>query len=152
MLNGAPLTLKSLNYPTPRLTVIASVDDGERLRAALRRLKANGVVLLYVNAPPPVLLRIADEEGLLIVEGARPGQSHEMANEELRALVLRDRAHPSILGWNLPDGDATLAAALRALDATRFLLVGTGAARTLWPPNQNAPISGSLPPGLLPTL
>jgi beta-galactosidase len=150
-LNGTPLTLKSLDYPTTRPTVIASVDDEGRLRAALRHLKENGVVLLHVNAPPPALLRLADEEGLLIVEGARTGQSRERAGEELRALVLRDRAHPSILGWNLFDADTVTTTALRALDPTRFLLVGTGTNRTLWPPNQNAPVSGSLPSGLLPT-
>ena len=133
--------------------MIASVDDEGHLRAALRRLKENGVVLLYVNAPPPVLLRLADEEGLLIVEGARPGHSREMANEELRALVLRDRSHPSILGWSLPDtdtsdGDCPPGPSTRPASS----LWETGADRTLWPPNQNVPVMGSLPSGLLPAL
>ena len=151
-LNNAPVTLKSLTFPTTRPTVIASVDDEGRLRAALHRLKENGVTLLYVNAPPPVLLRLADEEGLLIMEGSRTGQNNDASLEELRGLVKRDRAHPSVLGWNLGNLDTEAANAIRTLDATRFLLVGTGTAAKLWPPNQNAPAVEALPINLLPAL
>ena len=153
-LNGAPLQSKSkwkaLAAPVGRPTVIASVEDEGRLRTALHRLKENGVTLLYVYAPAPVMLRLADEEGLLIVEGARTGQSPEAAAEELRALILRDRAHPSILAWNLGDADTNTATTIRALDATRFLMVGSGIATKLWPPNGNAPVAEPLPAGLLP--
>ena len=151
-LNNAPIAFKSLTYPAPLPPVIAGVDDEERLRTALRGLKTKGITLLYVNAPPPVLLRLADEEGLCVVEGARTGQTDAAANEELRGLVTRDRAHACILGWNVRSGDADTLNALRLLDATRFLLAGTGASAKLWPPNQNAPTAEPLPVGLVPTL
>ena len=150
-LNGAPLTLKSLDYPTTRPTVVASVDDEGRLRAALRHLKESGVILLHVNAPPPTLLRLADEEGLLIIEGARTGQSREKTAEELRDLVLRDRAHPSILGWSLPDGDTATTTALRASDPTRFLLSRNRSQQNTLAPKPEQSASGSLPSGLIPT-
>ncbi len=157
-LNNAPLPLKavSLNEPLPR--VIASADDEQRLRLILRGLKekaeasATGktVPLLYVYAPPPVLLRLADEEGVLIIEGALPNQPESSANEELRGLVLRDRAHACVVGWRLSNADADAANAIRTLDTTRFLIATTGVDAKLWPPNQNTPASEAVPAGLLP--
>ena len=148
-LNGNPVTLKSLAPAPTRPPVIATVDDAAKLRALLRRLKTNGVTVLYTYAPPPALLQIADEEGLLIIEGARTGQTAQAANDELHALIARDRAHPCILAWNLADANDDALATCRALDPTRFLLAGTGAASKLWPPNHNEP-APALPPGLLP--
>lgn len=158
LLNNARMPLKavSLNEPLPR--VIANADDEQRLRMILRALKEKAeasaagktVPLLYVYAPPPVLLRLADEEGILIIESAMPNQPDSSANEELRGLVLRDRAHVCILGWHLPGADAEAANAIRTLDATRFLIAATGADARLWPPNQSTPVSEAVPAGLLP--
>lgn len=148
-LNGSPVTLKSLAPAPSRPPVVATVDDAARLRASLRRLKANGVTVLYTYAPPPALLQFADEEGLLIVEGARTGQTAQAASEELHALIVRDRAHPCILAWNLADANDDTLATYRALDPTRFLLTGTGAAAKLWPLNHSEPVA-ALPSGLIP--
>ncbi len=148
-LNGSPVTLKSLAPAPSRPPVVATVDDAAKLRASLHRLKANGVTVLYTQAPPPALLQLADEEGLLVIEGARTGQTAQAAGDELRALIVRDRAHPCLLAWNLPDANPDTLAALRTLDPTRFLLAGAGAAAQLWPPNRAEPVP-TLPPGLLP--
>ena len=148
-LNGSPIILKSLVPALSRPPVIVGADDREKLRASLHRLKAGGVTVLYTQAPPPALLQAADEEGLLIVEGARTGQTAQSASDEIRALIVRDRAHPCIFAWNLADADSDTIAAVRTLDPNRFMLIGMGATAQLWPPNQNQPVA-TMPTGLLP--
>jgi beta-galactosidase/beta-glucuronidase len=148
-LNGAPLTLVSAAPKPERPIVIATTDDTTRARELLHGLKTKGVTVVYLDAPPPALLRLADEEGMLIVEGAA-ARRNPRAMEELRALILRDRAHPSILAWNVGDDAAPAAAEFRQLDPTRFLLVGPAASSRLWLPNQNETTAIAPPPGLLP--
>lgn len=152
-LNGASLQIKALPATTTTLTVVATMEDKTRLRNLLHDVMDRGVNVLYVNAPPPMMLRLADELGLLVIEGARPGQSPAATATELQELVRRDRAHPCILAWNLPIADPArsteIIATLRTLDPTRFLLAGAGPSTKLWAPNENDPTAGALPVGLL---
>lgn len=149
--NGEAVRLTTV-APLPALpVVIATTDDVVRARESLRRLKDRGVTLVYLQAPPPTLLRLADEEGLLVVESARPGQLPKAAADEMRDLIRRDRFHPCLLAWNLGDADAATAQSTRQLDPTRFLLVGpTAAAAKLWLPGQTETTSVIPPPGFLP--
>jgi beta-galactosidase len=151
-LNGEALTLNAI-APNPDLpVVIATTEDVDRARDSLRRIKQAGVDVVHLNAPPPRLLQLADEEGLLVVEGARPTLASQAAGEEMRALVLRDRAHPCLLAWNLGAADSDAAKSIRRLDPTRFLLVGPSSSPQLWLPGQMTSSPEAPPPGLLPKI
>lgn len=149
-LNGEPLTLTAIAPGATLPIVISSSDDTIRARELLRRIKEKGVNVVHLEAPPPALLQIADEEGLLVVVSARSGRPLPDMQDELRALVLRDRAHPSVLAWNLGETDAAFAQEIRRDDPTRFLLVGSPTHFQIWPPNQNRASDAALPAGLLP--
>ena len=144
-LNGAALPLKSAPYSAAALEPLANPDAQSRLRAAFAQFRASGVNLLYVEAPDPILLRLADETGMLLIEGPRSNQPPVVSFEESRGLMVRDRAHPSILGWKLGDRDRAGMLLCRDLDPTRFLLVGAGATGRIIPPNQDAPINMPFP-------
>jgi hypothetical protein len=147
-LNGLPFTPVAIAPSLPLPVVIATTDDVQRARELLKRLKSGGVNIVYLEAPPPGLLNLADEEGLLVVVSARSHQAADARANELRELILRDRAHPSILAWSLGESDDKILSSLRSLDPTRFLLADPDADPKLWPPN--AAESFRPPPGLLP--
>lgn len=150
MLNGLPFALKSVEPKFALPVVVATTEDEDRARASFRRLKAAGVTLLYLDAPHPELLNIADEVGMLVVESARLGQTPQAAFVELQALLRRDRSHPCLLGWRLREADALQISTLRTFDSSRFLLVGTGKAAKLFLPGQPGSDSVAVPSGLLP--
>ena len=102
-----------------------------------QRLNYN-VVRLHQEPAPPYILDVADEMGLMIIdESAIRGPSdqdfvagHDNMVNHVRALVLRDRNHPSIIRWsqsNEPSLTPTdsvqfqqdLYMAIMALDPTR---------------------------------
>ena len=150
--NGVPVKLTIQDSPFFKpLYVLATPEEQERARGLLKGLKAQGISVLYLAAPPATLLRLTDEEGLLVVETTRPDGLASSRADEMRGLVLRDRAHPSILAWDLRGMDDDTARPLRDLDPTRFLVVGPASAPRLWPPDQNARLTAPLPIGLLPT-
>jgi hypothetical protein len=150
IINGATVKLAAIAPVFEHPIVIASTDDTERARELLRKLKARGITLVYLEAPPAGLVSLADHEGLLVVERARHDMPEPARLNELRALLLRDRAHPSIIAWDLGDVTEEQAAPVRRLDPTRFLLAGPSAAPRLWLPDQDSPMQGALPAGLLP--
>ena len=149
LLNEEPLRLVSIAPRPERPLVIATTSDMQKLREMLRRLKERGVTVLHLDAPPPILLTLADEEGMLVVEGGTEGQSQQTTSTLLRDLVLRDRAHPCLLAWNLGNVDLPFAQSIRQLDPTRFLIVGSPTSRQLWLPNQNESSAVPLPAGLM---
>lgn len=144
-LNGAALALKSAPYSAQSLAPLTNTDAQSKLRAAFAAFRNSGVNLLYTEADDPILLQIADETGMLIIEGSRPNLPPAVAFEELRGLIVRDRAHPCILGWNVAERDRPGILLCRALDPTRFLLMGAGASGRIIPPNQDAPLSANFP-------
>ena len=150
-LNGLPIKLTSVAPAFPLPIVVASTQDTDRARASFRRLKEAGVSILYLDAPHPELLRIADEEGMLVVESARTGRMPQAAYEELRALIFRDRSHPCILAWRLREANVVQIAELRGEDPSRFLLVGTTPMAKLFVPGQANELPVAVPAGLLPT-
>ena len=147
-INGESLKPTSLVLSLDRPIVLATTEDTAHLREIFLRARNAGVNILYLDAPPPALLRMADETGMLIIEGARPKQKAQAMEDEINALILRDRSHPCILAWNLSDAKDTLVQSVRQLDPTRFLLAGSSTSRKLYAPNQTAPVL--LPEGLLP--
>jgi beta-galactosidase len=149
-LNGEAIKPAALAPDLTQPVVIASTEDEASVRNLLRHVKSAGANLVYLDAPPAALLRLADQEGLLVIEGARKGELPSARNTELHALVLRDRAHPCVIGWNLGEATEEEVRALRRLDPTRFLLAGPRTALRLWLPGQDTPSAAPLPPGLLP--
>jgi beta-galactosidase/beta-glucuronidase len=127
---------------------IVTAGDEEHARTLLRGGKSTGINLMYLEAPAPALLSLADQEGMMVIEGPRHGQTPPARDAELHALVLRDRAHPCIIGWNASEATDGGMQALRRLDPTRLLLSGPRAAPEVWPPGQDAP--GKVPDGLTP--
>ncbi|HLK58517.1 MAG TPA: beta galactosidase jelly roll domain-containing protein [Chthonomonadaceae bacterium] len=149
-LNGVALILTALALRQERPMVVASAEDTDKIRNIFQRAKDAKVNVLYLDAPTPALLRLADEMGILIVEGARPNQGAQATRDELRDLILRDRSHPSILAWSLGPMEGASIQSLRQLDPSRFLLAGPPATPNLYPPYLTNAISGPLPAGLLP--
>jgi beta-galactosidase len=153
LLNDAPVTLLAARPETPQPWVLSTPEQIASAQETIRLLRDRAVSLIYLTAPPTDLLRAADEAGMLVVVGPRLDQPAEVALEELRALVRRDRGHPSILAWNLlglADASSETIAAFRALDPTRFLLIGSPDTPRLLLPDQAEPIAVSPPPGFLP--
>lgn len=155
-LNGSDITLNgeklTLTPGAPLLAsplVLGSPDDAQRAREALERVKRTGVNLIYLNAPPAPLLRLADQVGLLVIEGTRPNLTPQAHLDEIRALVQRDRSHACILGWDLGEVDSGVIQTIRQLDTTRFLLTGSASARTLYAPERSDPSPTPLPQGLV---
>ena len=93
-LNGAALALKSASYSALSLAPLTNLDAQSKCRAAFSAFHASGVNLLYTEAADPILLRIADETGMLIIEGPRPNLPPAVAFEELRGLIV-PRPRPS---------------------------------------------------------
>jgi len=151
-LNGLPFDLKSVAPSFPLPVVVASAEDVDRARTSFQRLKEAGVTVLFLDAPHPELLRIADEVGIFIVEGPRQGQSSQAAFSELHALFLRDRSHPCILAWRLRDADAAQLTTLRKTDPSRFILIGLTGNEKLYVPGDAAGTPVAIPTGFLPTL
>jgi hypothetical protein len=151
-LNGLPFKLMSVAPSFPLPIVVASTEDIDKVRASFQKLKEAGVTVLFLDAAHPELLRIADEVGMLVVESPRPRQPLQVAFDELKALVLRDRSHPCILAWRLPEADAATLSALRASDPSRFLLLGSPGNEKLYLPG-NADATPVAPPeGFVPIL
>ena len=144
-LNGAAITLKSAPYSASALAPLVNPDAQNRLRAAFSAFRASGVNLLYTEAADPILLQIADETGMLIIEGPRSNLPPAVAYEELRGLIVRDRAHACVFGWNLGELHPAGIAPGRDLDPTRFLLTGAGASARIIPPNTYLPYSLPMP-------
>lgn len=149
LLNGEPVHLTAIAPAMDLPVVIASTNDTERAKALLSHLKDAGVNLVYLNAPPPAMLRLADETGLFVIEGARTQLLPNATANELKALVERDRNHPCILGWNLRDATDQIGA-IRLLDPTRFLLTGLPTKPMFYPPGQGEGAGVVPPSGLLP--
>jgi len=149
-LNGLPFALKSVAPSFPLPVVVASAEDVDRARTSFQHLKEAGVTVLFLDAPHPELLRIADEVGIFIVESPRQGQSSQAAFSELQALILRDRSHPSVLAWRLRESDATQLTTLRKSDPSRFILTGSTGNEKLFAPGEVAGAPVAIPPGFLP--
>ena len=149
-LNAAPLMLSAMALNTDLPTVIATTDDTDKARSILTRAKSAGVTVIYLDAANPAILDLADSVGILVIEGAIPRLAPAARDAEMRELVMRDRNHPSVLGWRPGDCTDDFAKELRQLDPTRFLLTGTANQVQLYAPGKDSPAKGPLPVGLLP--
>jgi beta-galactosidase len=143
-LNGEPMKLRGacVHHDNGPLGA-AAIDRAEERKIEL--LKANGYNAVRTShAPPaPAFLDAADRLGLLVMDESfdmwrRPKRPDDYAREfdtwwteDLDAMVLRDRNHPSVVMWSIgnevperadPEGFTyarRLAGRVRALDPTR---------------------------------
>ena len=140
LVNGAPVVLNGVNrhdhHPTTGKT--QTVED---LRADLVTMLRHNINAVRTAHYPndPALLDLCDELGLYVVDEANV-ESHARQDSlchdvryhgaivsRIQRMVLRDRNHPSVIGWSLGNeaghGAAHDAAAawVRAVDPTRFV-------------------------------
>jgi len=144
-LNGEPLTLAGFNRheDTP---AVAMAEDVDAVRRDLRSMRAAGANFVRLCHYPhhPDELDLCDELGLLAMgeiplywwrgeaEGeGMPGRKVAAAERQLRAMLQRDRHHPSLIFWSVSNeteeqrpevaaGNAHLIRVARELDPTRL--------------------------------
>lgn len=117
VLNGDWLVLRGLLYheEAPGMGSALSFDRMEKDVITLKETGANMVRLAY--PPHPVFLDYCDRYGLLVLEEIPLRQFppsllaaeaiKSLARRYLKGMILRDRHHPSVLGWGLAAGLAS---------------------------------------------
>ncbi|HVT71995.1 MAG TPA: beta-galactosidase GalB [Lacunisphaera sp.] len=144
LLNGEPLKLNGVcdHHDLGALGTAINVRALERQLEILRSFGCNAIRTSH-NPPAPELLDLCDRLGFVVmdeafdcwVKGKRPYDYHEVFADwherDLRALVRRDRNHPSVVLWSIgnevpdqhdPDGwklANRLAGIVREEDRTR---------------------------------
>lgn len=144
LLNGQPRKLRGacVHHDNGPLGA-AAIDRAEERRVELLKARGYDAVRTSHNPPSPAFLDACDRLGLLVMDEAfdmwrvakKPDDYHRVFDacwrEDLDAMVLRDRNHPSVVIWSvgneLPeryseDGARTaamLAERVRELDPTR---------------------------------
>ena len=131
-LNGEHVQINGTCNHQDHAGVGAAVPDRLQ-RYRIERLKDVGVNAYRTSHNPPAteILDACDELGMLVMDETRLFSSSELALEELRAMVARDRNHPSIMLWSIgneepeqatPRGKRiaeTMTRTVKALDSSR---------------------------------
>ena len=112
-LNGRRVQLKGVNLHSD-LGPLGMAFDRSAMRRQLEIMKDMGVNALRTSHNPPAseVLELCDEMGILVWDecfdkwddtaGIKPGQDmEEYIARNLRALVKRDRNHPSVIIWSI---------------------------------------------------
>ncbi|MFC4551145.1 MULTISPECIES: glycoside hydrolase family 2 TIM barrel-domain containing protein [Halorussus] len=145
-LNGERTALKGVNLHHDAGCLGAAVTERalERRLETLRELGCNAIRTAH-NPPRPELLDLCDRMGFLVVEEAFDKWRHvgadewfdEWWEEDLAAMIDRDRNHPSVVCWSVGNesfdhGDdgmiddlAMLTDAAREMDTTRPVTYGS---------------------------
>lgn len=112
--NGQPVRLQGVNqhHDLGALGAAFNLRAAERQLEILQAMGANAIRLAH-NPPAPELLELTDRLGLLVIDeifdawerGKTPGDFHlifpDWHEPDLRALLRRDRHHPSVVMWSL---------------------------------------------------
>jgi beta-galactosidase len=148
-INGVPVELFGGNVHHDHGPLgAAAYTEAEWRKARILRDTGFNAVRTAHNPPSDAFLAACDHLGLLVIDEAFDGwavhkTAHDYADDfaeswedDLRAMVLRDRNHPSVVMWSIGNevyerGDASgieiahrMAAAVRELDTTRPLTIG----------------------------
>jgi len=109
-LNGEPVTMKGVNLHHDAGCLGAAVPERalERRLETLQDIGCNAIRTSH-NPPQPELLELCDRMGFLVVDEAFDKWRHEGADEwfdewwraDLRAMIDRDRNHPSVVCWSV---------------------------------------------------
>ncbi len=139
LLNGKRLEIKGVNQHQDHAGVGTAIPDALQLWR-LRKLKELGVNAIRTSHNPatPELLDACDREGILVLEENRLTGINEEHIRLLKALIERDRNHPSIILWSVGneewglewnDKGTRIAESMREychrLDPTRLATVAT---------------------------
>src|SRR5204863_9368644 len=106
-LNEQPVKLRgTCNHPDHAGVGVAVPDSIHEFR--IRRLKEMGCNAYRCahNRPTPELLDACDRLGMLVIDENRNFGSSPQHLEQLRAMVLRDRNHPSVILWSICNEEA----------------------------------------------
>ena len=150
-LNGRRVQLKGVNLHSD-LGLLGMAFDRDAMKRQLLIMKDMGVNAIRTshNPPAPQLLDLCDELGFVVWDecfdkwngtaGIRPYENvDDYLLRNLRALVFRDRNHPSVVAWSIGnemrlegvgDGNVTpervkrLADTVRAIDPSRPVAAG----------------------------
>jgi len=141
-LNGEPILIRGVllqpNYPV----TIVTPPSPEMMEREIRLTKEAGfnMIRTHIRPAPPGYLDLADEMGMLIYAESclawikDSPRLLDHGRRELRAMIERDRNHPSVVVWginnenraaNVIEGDA-LIRFTRALDPTRVIVDNSG--------------------------
>lgn len=152
-LNGERVFIKGAFWEGLYPVGLGHPRDPGIVRKEIRMAKQAGFNLLrpWRMAPVPMILDIADEEGILLVGspaiacmGYWPEETPRMEEHWTRAfaeMIRRDRNHPSIVMWETTNEIVRksllvrrhrVSLAGRALDPTRMILDESGGARSVW--------------------
>lgn len=102
ILNGSPLKLLGVcnhqDHAGVGVAIHPTIDQWRLMQ--LKEMGCNAIRTAH-NPPAPHLLDLCDQMGFLVIDETRlPGTSPELT-EQLEALILRDRNHPSVCLWSL---------------------------------------------------
>jgi beta-galactosidase len=101
-LNGKSVKIKGTCNHQDHAGVGSAVPDAlwdYRLQC-LKDMGCNAIRTSH-NPPAPELLDACDRMGVLVIDETRMMTSSERGLEDLRAMVVRDRNHPSIILWSI---------------------------------------------------
>jgi beta-galactosidase len=111
--NGKPIYIKGVNqhHDLGALGTAFNVRAAQRQLEILRELGCNAIRMSH-NPPAPELLELTDKMGFLVIDETfdcwelkkNPLDMHlifpDWSEQDLRALIRRDRNHPSIIVWS----------------------------------------------------
>ncbi|MGN6177888.1 MAG: beta-galactosidase GalA [Mucilaginibacter sp.] len=134
-LNGKHVEIKGTNNHQDHAGVGVALPDGlqdYRIRI-LKSMGCNAYRCSH-NPPTPELLDACDKLGMLVIdENRRMGVSTTQLND-LKAMIMRDRNHPSIISWSIGNEEwgiegnvtgtriaATMQAYAKSIDSTRYI-------------------------------
>ncbi len=102
LLNGEPLKLKGVNMHQDHAGVGAGIPDAVNIYR-LKELKKYGVNAYRASHNPmtPEVLAACDSLGILVVEENRLLGINDYHTGQLKAMIDRDRLHPSIILWSV---------------------------------------------------
>jgi beta-galactosidase len=136
-LNGQRVELKGANNHQDHAGVGVAIPDALQ-DYRIERLKAFGCNAYRCshNPPTPELLNACDRLGLVVIDENRPMGTSSEQLDQLKAMILRDRNHPSVILWSLGNEEwniegnekgaritATMQAFAHHLDPTRLCTV-----------------------------
>lgn len=147
-LNGKPLKLKGVNMHQDHAGVGSGIPDALQVYR-LRKLKEIGCNAYRASHNPmtPEMLDACDRMGIIVVEENRLTGTNDYHKEELRAMIERDRNHPSILFWSVGNEEwglewnsfgeriaASMQEFCHRLDPTRLVTVASSSGPTIIKP------------------
>jgi hypothetical protein len=141
-LNGRPIIVRAAIYQPHYPATLAYPPYEDMLANDIRMAKEAHFNMLRLHIKPqlPRLLKLADEEGVMLYQEPPIGwiqkspQMRDRCRREVREMIARDRNHPAIVMWGaLNEGAADgleltteLAAYAHELDPTRLVVDDSG--------------------------